>query len=374
MRRAAPLALALWLAAPAAAGAGEELPVVEERLRETREQAHEIDDRVGGVLEEIERLDREIERRGDEAARLAGRAADAGRREAEARERVAALDRRLAALRERLLERAGALLRLSQRGLGPVLFRGLGETADARRHQVALRAVLDHDRALLAEARATRREAETAREAAARAATDLAAKRTAAERERERLQAVRAEKETVVASLRGEAEKSERLIGELESAAGKLRRLLDRERAETAAREAPPAPPLAALGSGFRPPVDDVSRGVLRSRNGVEIPAEAGAEIHAVAAGRVVFADWFPGYGKMVIVDHGGHLHSVYAYAEDVLVERGRVVRAGEVVARIGSTGLAATARLYFEMREKGVPRPPDRYIPVLATRAAGAN
>jgi septal ring factor EnvC (AmiA/AmiB activator) len=110
------------------------------------------------------------------------------------------------------------------------------------------------------------------------------------------------------------------------------------------------------------------------SRNGVEIPAAMGSVIRSVAVGRVVFADWFPGYGKMVIVDHGGHLHSIYGFASEVSVEAGAAVGRGQGIARVGATGTAPEPRLYFEMRLKGVPENVASHLPELADRIEAAK
>jgi septal ring factor EnvC (AmiA/AmiB activator) len=108
---------------------------------------------------------------------------------------------------------------------------------------------------------------------------------------------------------------------------------------------------------------------VSAARNGVEIRAPAGTNVQAVRAGRVVFAGWFTGYGKMVIVDHGERLYSVYGYANDLLVEAGRVVAEGDSIATVGATGPVSSPSLYFEIRDHGTPRDPTAYIPTLSRK-----
>jgi septal ring factor EnvC (AmiA/AmiB activator) len=170
----------------------------------------------------------------------------------------------------------------------------------------------------------------------------------------------------MLASLRGEGEKRTKLLGELKSSAEKLRALLQREEdASKAAPFEPAVPPSARM----LPPLAAARKEVTAARNGIEIRAERGAVIRAVAAGRVVFADWFTGYGKMVILDHGNHLYSIYGYAGDLRVEHGRVVAAGDPIATVGATGPAATPSLYFELRDHGVPRDPSAYIPLLVRK-----
>ena len=95
---------------------------------------------------------------------------------------------------------------------------------------------------------------------------------------------------------------------------------------------------------------------------GVFIRAAAGAEVHAVAAGRVVFADWLRGFGNLLVIDHGEGFLSVYGNNESLLADVGARVGAGDPVATVGSSGGNAEAGLYFELRFKGRPIDPMRW------------
>jgi septal ring factor EnvC (AmiA/AmiB activator) len=95
---------------------------------------------------------------------------------------------------------------------------------------------------------------------------------------------------------------------------------------------------------------------------GVFIRAKAGADVQVVAAGRVVFADWLRGFGNLLVIDHGEGFLSVYGNNESLLAEVGARVAAGDPVATVGSTGGAADAGLYFELRFKGRPIDPLRW------------
>jgi septal ring factor EnvC (AmiA/AmiB activator) len=92
---------------------------------------------------------------------------------------------------------------------------------------------------------------------------------------------------------------------------------------------------------------------------GLFIRAPAGEEVHAVAAGRVVFADWLRGFGNLMIVDHGDGLLSVYGNNQSLLRSVGDPVESGDVIAEVGNTGGNAQSGLYFEMRFQGRPFDP---------------
>lgn len=87
---------------------------------------------------------------------------------------------------------------------------------------------------------------------------------------------------------------------------------------------------------------------------GVLIAARDGSEVHAVAHGRVVFADWLRGYGLLLIVDHGDGYLSLYGYNETLLKDVGDWVDAGTAIATSGDSGGRPTPGLYFELRFKG--------------------
>jgi septal ring factor EnvC (AmiA/AmiB activator) len=96
--------------------------------------------------------------------------------------------------------------------------------------------------------------------------------------------------------------------------------------------------------------------------NGIEVDAPPDTPVRAVHEGRVVFADRFLGYGLMVIVDHGGKHHSLYAQLAGLAVAAGQTVAAGTLVGTTG-TGGADGPGLYFEMRYQGRPEDPLEWL-----------
>ncbi len=97
--------------------------------------------------------------------------------------------------------------------------------------------------------------------------------------------------------------------------------------------------------------------------NGVLLEAPAGTAVRAVYHGRVAFADWLPGLGLLVIIDHGGGYMSLYGHNEALLKEAGDWVQPAETIAQVGDTGGAPRPALYFEIRFKGEPVNPHTWI-----------
>jgi len=97
---------------------------------------------------------------------------------------------------------------------------------------------------------------------------------------------------------------------------------------------------------------------------GLDIGAPTGTNIKAVRAGRVVLAGWWGGYGKSVMIDHGGGLQTLYAHASRILVRNGDRVLQGQTIARIGSTGNSTGPHLHFEVRQNDYFRDPLNFLP----------
>jgi murein DD-endopeptidase MepM/ murein hydrolase activator NlpD len=98
--------------------------------------------------------------------------------------------------------------------------------------------------------------------------------------------------------------------------------------------------------------------------SGIDMAAPAGTVVHAAAAGRARVA-WNPGgYGRYVIVDHGGGIATLYAHLEAAALLSGDDVQAGAEVGRVGSTGLSTGPHLHFEVRRDGRPVDPTPWLP----------
>ena len=102
---------------------------------------------------------------------------------------------------------------------------------------------------------------------------------------------------------------------------------------------------------------------VLNFRSGIEIQTDRGEPIQSVYAGKVLYADWFKGYGNMIIIDHGDNYYTVYAHIEEAFKTRGDSVETGEVIATVGDTGSISGPKLYFEVRHHGNPLDPMQWI-----------
>ena len=93
------------------------------------------------------------------------------------------------------------------------------------------------------------------------------------------------------------------------------------------------------------------------------IAGNPGAEVHAVSAGRVAYADWLKGYGLLVILDHGNGYMTLYAFNDALLKNTGDSVKAGDTISTVGSSGGQGRSALYFELRRNGQPQDPRSWL-----------
>jgi len=82
-----------------------------------------------------------------------------------------------------------------------------------------------------------------------------------------------------------------------------------------------------------------------------------------VAGGRVVYADWFEGYGNLVIIDHGSGYHSLYSNLSDISLQSGNIVTKGFEVGGVSKSRQLNVPALYFEIRYKGKPVDPMKWL-----------
>ncbi len=117
-------------------------------------------------------------------------------------------------------------------------------------------------------------------------------------------------------------------------------------------------PITSGFGSRFHPVL-----GYSRFHDGTDFGAEHGSPIQAAETGIVIFADWYGGYGNAVIIDHGGGLTTLYGHASQLDVAEGQMVKKGDVIAAVGTTGLSTGPHLHFEVRRDGEPVDPMGFL-----------
>lgn len=125
----------------------------------------------------------------------------------------------------------------------------------------------------------------------------------------------------------------------------------------------PNSPPIrghVGSGFGFR---SDPFTGRPALHTGLDFPADVGTPIMAAAGGMVRSADFHPAYGNLLEIDHGNGLMTRYAHASKILVKAGDIVKRGQVVAQVGTTGRSTGPHLHFEVSVEGVFQNPSKFL-----------
>lgn len=110
----------------------------------------------------------------------------------------------------------------------------------------------------------------------------------------------------------------------------------------------------------------DPFTGERAHHSGLDFVGKRGSDVLSVASGVVVWAGKDSGYGNMIEIDHGNGYRTRYAHNEDLLVQPGDPVRAGQLIARMGSSGRATTAHVHFEVLKDGNTVNPARFVDTL--------
>ncbi len=199
-----------------------------------------------------------------------------------------------------------------------------------------------------------------------RSKAKVAAKKQDIERERKK-------RKLLLAGVKNDKEQSRRMIQELEKASEELKEII-RLAEKVKPEKIPPGASFADLAGRLPWPVQGIVTVKFGSqndpqfdtpvvRNGVEIRTKPGERVLSVHAGGVVYADWFKGFGQLIIINHGKGYHSLYAHLSEMYVKTGQLITERQVIGKVGETGGYSTPGLYFEIRKKGKPIDPMKWL-----------
>ena len=185
------------------------------------------------------------------------------------------------------------------------------------------------------------------------------------------LEKARSSRATVISDLDRQLKSGTQKLGRARSEARALENLLrELERQIARNQKGPAVVPGKPLGKGRWPVNGKLLADFGQTRaggelrwDGVLISAPAGSNVIAVRNGRVVYADWLPGLGQLLVIDHGGGYLSLYGHNQDLVQKVGEKVAAGDVIAHVGDTGGQSRPALYFEVRRNGKPQNPHQWV-----------
>jgi septal ring factor EnvC (AmiA/AmiB activator) len=281
-----------------------------------------------------------------------------------------ALSRELAVLKQRYSQRLRALYKMSRSGYAAAILSpdGLDQTLKRIKY---LGMITVQDQAVIRDYGNALRLLAARQAEIAEKKNELLARRRAVEAKKVELEARRQKKAVILAGVRQEKGLYEQSLRELEESSASLWAMI--KKGEQEKREAKPKAP------AFRPEYETADRdksrlpwplegpvltrfgmqrhpqfGTMIYRRGIEIQAHEGEAVRAVRDGQVAYADWYKGYGKLMILDHGNGFYTLYGNLSRLDLNKGDRAAGGQVIGLAGDTGSLKGAKLYFEIRRNG--------------------
>jgi murein hydrolase activator len=366
------------------------LQQTQKRLKEERAKAADARKREAGLLAELEAIDRRLSEKRKQVALLDGRIQRAQGEMSDLQHDIARLEGQRAGQEDAMAQRLRAMYRLqAQGGALPVLLSGDDPIAQAvrLRHLATLATV---DARMIREYRVTSEGLADRKDKLEARRKEMSALRGEAEGERAEADREAGKRRVILARVKDERAYHDRMVGELSEATRRLEAFVrDLQERRRVAKVPPPSSkaPKAAIPGESTPGVGLGSMrgrlvwpaegrvveeygtrvnprfGTKTFRNGIDIDAGEGSNVHAVYPGHVLYTGWFRGYGNLIIVDHGSEYYTLYAHVADMKVAEGDDVKQGQTIATVGDTGSLQGPRLYFEVRYQGKPQDPAQWL-----------
>jgi len=313
---------------------------------------------------ELQILERELEVAEQAQAQLE-------RQASEAAGRIAVLDAGITKQKKLLGDRLAALYRLGSLSYLRMLVMIEGEQNPTEAISM-LSYLVSRDSREIDRFRAMQKELAAEHAAIDERARRITALKATGDAKRRGIAARRAEQERQLAALRQQEGRSELRLADLEERAQRLERLLgilyERKNSDSSQ---------ASKVTEFRgalqwPAKGEVLEGFGRVRsqkfatytvnNGIKIAAKPGNPVQAIFYGKVIYSQWFKGYGNLVVVDHGERIYSLYGNTRGAVVAVGNKVTPGQVITSVAE-GEDGSGYLYFEVREDNKPTDPRRWL-----------
>lgn len=330
----------------------------QQRVQAAQQQANSITGQLQIIQQELDAADKNYR---DTQARLAATQAQIQTNTAQ----LAKAEQDLAAHTKVLEKRLRDIYENGQVNYLDVLF-GSTDFNDFISRLDLLKRVLQRDAMLIAQVRQERQLIVDKRAELEREQATLTALREQALAQKNTVAAKKAEKERFLNSVLAQRDAAQRAYEELQQTSQQIAAMIQRLQqggsrpGSTGTMLWPVSGPITSSFGWRTHPLF----GTALFHSGLDIGVDYGTPVHAADGGTVIYADWMGGYGKAVIIDHGGGISTLYGHNSELLVSEGQTVRKGQVISYAGSTGYSTGPHVHFEVRVNGSPVDPLGYLP----------
>ena len=232
-----------------------------------------------------------------------------------------------------------------------------------------LKYIANNDQRLLAEVQELQKTLDEQHASLTTMKSDLETKKQTQVQKKDELSVASAEQQKVVNAINADVNATFAMLEEMEAEAkameGEIQRLMAAN--SDSPTEAPskyvwPCPSSTKITSKYGYRIHPIQK-VKKMHTGIDIGAKKGTDIVASAAGKVIMAKYYGGYGNCIVVDHGGGVSTLYAHMSAYVAKEGDWVSQGQVIGKVGSTGNSTGPHLHFEVRINGSHTDPTAYV-----------
>ena len=346
---------------------GTRLEGIKKEIEKEKQGITKVQRKEVSILKELEKIEKALDTRKMELKRMNSKLetilAALQNKEKQAKQLKLSLNER----RDLLEKRALALYKWQRGGSPFILFNGSVSVAELVQRKRYLELMLAYDHELVSYLRSESKRQEALKKKLSQRRGEVNKQRRAIVRVKESIRLEKRKKKKVLSNLRRKKKTHTRALKELKQAAVRLQKMMEEisRRSVVKAKGLPRGMNFEKMKGRLDYPVRGMVMGEFGKRRhpefsgelfrkGIDIEAPLGEEIRAVDGGKIVFANRYSGYGKMMIVDHGQRYYTIYAHLSDLLKKTGEPVQRGEPIALVGDSGSLNGTRLYFEIRKDG--------------------
>jgi septal ring factor EnvC (AmiA/AmiB activator) len=368
-----------------------QLQTIQQQLREKHAEYEQIQGKEQSILRELRAIDQQLKESQQKLQEYRKKLSENEEDLNKIQTNLVHLQQQYTKNNRALAKRVRAIYKMGDLGYLTPLF-AISSQTNVQQHIKYLQRIAESDRQLMENAERDMQVILKTKEALEQRKQEIVHAQQEIEQQNLQIAAQKQQKNELLAKIRQDKNQFVQVIGELEASAAKLEQLMDNLETEEKnfyekvieaskkiifpnnAQEV-----VQSYGQHFRAnkgkllwPVQGkiiknfgpIKIGETYTQyKGVDIQAENGTPFYAVFKGAVKYADWFEGYGNLVILDHGGNFYTLYAHADELSVKSGDTVETRQVLGKVGDTDSIKGSYLYFEIRANGKPENPQTWL-----------